>query len=246
MFKQITFQNRINPKILIFSIYFLNLQIKLLLANEYSHKYKTDDHVLLWANTVGPYHNRQETYDYFSLPFCKGNFNKGHPNRHHDNIGDALQGVELTNSGLEFKFKFNMDKQVYCSININEQNYKKFTYAIDNHYWYQLYMDDLPIWGIVGELNNHKNEKTEKEYYIYTHKTFEIGYNNDQIVEITLLAEDKQQLKLDKELSFSYDVIWRQSTTTFANRYEKYLDHKFFQHRIHWFSIFNSFMMVIF
>ena len=22
-------------------------------------------------NTVGPYHNRQETYSYFSLPFCQ-------------------------------------------------------------------------------------------------------------------------------------------------------------------------------
>ena len=33
---------------------------------------------------------------------------------------------------------------------------------------------------------------------------------------------------------------------SFANRYDKYLDPGFFQHRIHWFSIFNSFMMVIF
>ena len=43
-------------------------------------------------NTVGPYHNRQETYEYFSLPFCKGD---EHENvgkvRHHHNIGDALQ-----------------------------------------------------------------------------------------------------------------------------------------------------------
>lgn len=43
-------------------------------------------------NTVGPYHNRQETYEYFSLPFCKG---EEHENvgkiRHHHNIGDALQ-----------------------------------------------------------------------------------------------------------------------------------------------------------
>ncbi len=30
------------------------------------------------------------------------------------------------------------------------------------------------------------------------------------------------------------------------DRFDKYLDPNFFQHRIHWFSIFNSFMMVIF
>jgi len=27
---------------------------------------------VLWMNTVGPYHNRQETYGYYTLPFCMG------------------------------------------------------------------------------------------------------------------------------------------------------------------------------
>lgn len=61
-------------------------------CNEDTHKYESDEHVQLWMNTVGPYHNRQETYEYFSLPFCKG---EEHENvgkiRHHHNIGDALQ-----------------------------------------------------------------------------------------------------------------------------------------------------------
>ena len=41
-------------------------------------------------------------------------------------------------------------------------------------------------------------------------------------------------------------MIWKPSTVEFADRFDKYLDPSFFQHRIHWFSIFNSFMMVIF
>lgn len=41
-------------------------------------------------------------------------------------------------------------------------------------------------------------------------------------------------------------VTWKPSRVTYAKRYEKYLDPSFFQHRIHWFSIFNSFMMVLF
>ncbi|CAI8002148.1 Transmembrane 9 superfamily member 3 [Geodia barretti] len=48
------------------------------------------------------------------------------------------------------------------------------------------------------------------------------------------------------ELPFSYQVTWRASNIQFTHRFEKYLDPNFFQHRIHWFSIFNSFMMVIF
>lgn len=33
---------------------------------------------------------------------------------------------------------------------------------------------------------------------------------------------------------------------SFNDRFEYYKDPKFFEHQIHWFSIFNSFMMVIF
>ena len=54
------------------------------------------------------------------------------------------------------------------------QNY--FIFAVKNHYWYQMYLDDLPIWGIVGEID----DKAE-DYYVWTHKKFEIGYNNDQV-----------------------------------------------------------------
>ena len=54
-------------------------------------------------NTVGPYHNRQETYRYFSLPFCRGPLKEiGH---HHETLGEALQGFELDFSGLDIKFK---------------------------------------------------------------------------------------------------------------------------------------------
>ena len=53
-------------------------------------------------NTVGPYHNRQETYEYFSLPFCKGS--KKTISHYHENLGEALQGVELEFSGLDVAF----------------------------------------------------------------------------------------------------------------------------------------------
>jgi len=35
----------------------------------------------------------------------------------------------------------------YCSITLNDDSYQAFLYAIRNHYWYQMYIDDLPIWG---------------------------------------------------------------------------------------------------
>ena len=57
--------------------------------DEHDHQYKNNDEVILWMNTVGPYHNRQETYSYFSLPFCKGS--KQTIGHYHETLGEALQ-----------------------------------------------------------------------------------------------------------------------------------------------------------
>jgi transmembrane 9 superfamily protein 3 len=66
-------------------------------------QYVDKEEVVLWMNTVGPYHNRQETYKYFSLPFCVGT--KKTISHYHETLGEALQGVELEFSGLDIKFK---------------------------------------------------------------------------------------------------------------------------------------------
>ena len=66
-------------------------------------QYDEHEEVVLWMNTVGPYHNRQETYTYFSLPFCKGP--KKEIGHYHETLGEALQGVELEFSGIEIAYK---------------------------------------------------------------------------------------------------------------------------------------------
>jgi len=84
------------------------------------------------------------------------------------------------------------------------------------------------------------------QYFIYSHLKFEIGYNGWRIVDVNLTTEGKTLLKKGVKIAFSYEVIWKESRVKFEDRFDKYLDPSFFQHRIHWFSIFNSFMMVIF
>lgn len=190
-------------------------------------------------NTVGPYHNRQETYTYFSLPFCAGP--KKGISHYHETLGEALQGVELEFSGLDIEFKADVSKTVYCEVDLDEEKLQAFIYAVKNYYWYQMYIDDLPIWGIVGEF-----DESDNSYYLWTHKKFDMGYNDGQIVDVNLTSETKVKLELNKKIQFSYEVNWKRSDIKFEDRFDKYLDASFFQHRIHWFSIFNSFMMVIF
>ncbi len=95
--------------------------------------------------------------------------------------------------------------------------------------------------GVVGEVDENKSE-----YYIYTHMKFDIGFNGNRIVDVNMTTEGKTLLKRGAKIAFSYEINWKPSTTKYEDRFDKYLDPNFFQHRIHWFSIFNSFMMVIF
>ena len=62
-------------------------------CDEHDHKYEEAEEVVLWMNTVGPYHNRQETYGYFTLPFCRGM--KEEISHYHETIGEALQVKSL-------------------------------------------------------------------------------------------------------------------------------------------------------
>jgi len=206
-------------------------------CDEHEHTYTDGEEVVVWMNTVGPYHNRQETYAYFSLPFCQGP--KVTISHYHETLGEALQGTELEFSGLQLDFKTNVAKTEFCQVHLDDTKLKSFMYAVKNHYWYQMYVDDLPIWGIVGDIDG-------ENMFVWTHKKFEIGYNGKQIVDVNLTSEGRVKLEPDAKIPFTYEVVWKESHIKFQDRFDKYLDPNFFQHRIHWFSIFNSFMMVIF
>jgi hypothetical protein len=44
---------------------------------------------------------------------------------------------------------------------------------------YELFIDDLPVWGFVGP--PPEETKDEEHIYIYTHKSFDINYNDNRV-----------------------------------------------------------------
>ena len=119
-----------------------------------------------------------------------------------------------------------------------------FEFAIRNYYYYQAYIDDLPIMGSVGEVD--ESDPVSGPVFLYTHKKFDIGFNGHHIIDVNMTSAGKVKLELGETVDFTYEVNWKPTSVRFEDRFDKYLDPNFFQHRIHWFSIFNSFMMVIF
>jgi transmembrane 9 superfamily protein 3 len=68
--------------------------------------------------------------------------------------------------------------------------------------------------------------------YIWTHKKFEIAYNDQRIVDVNLTSEAKIRLQPNMKLPFSYEVIWKPTNIPFTKRFDKYLDPGFFQHKV--------------
>lgn len=100
--------------------------------------------------------------------------------------------------------------------------------------------DDLPVWGFVGEISEDDNE------LVYSHWIFTISYNEDRVIEVKLHQDAPVAVKEGTPISFKYTVQWTPTDVEYEHRFDRYLDDKFFQHQVHWFSIFNSFMMVFF
>ncbi|TPX54772.1 hypothetical protein PhCBS80983_g05768 [Powellomyces hirtus] len=211
-------------------------------ADEHSHKYEVGDEVVLWFNTVGPYDNLQESYEFLSLPFCVG---KGIVQHHHETLGEALLGMQLTNAGVDIKFREDIPAAEICIKDLTEDEVGQFRHAVANGYYYQMFLDGLPLGAaFIGE-------KAEGELYLYTHKTFTISYNADQIIQVNMTSGNKLHLPQrprggHMKIPFTISVQYVSTTESFDDRFNKYLDKDFFEHKIHWFSIANSFMMVLF
>jgi len=221
-------------------------------ADEETSQYEVGEHVLLWLNKIGPYHNPHETYSYYHLPFCVPDHIEDQAKHKIPHLGEVLEGNTYTNGGMHIEFAHDNQETVICSQTLTAKTVKEFEYAIENHYWYQLYLDHLPLWGMVGEVisPNQENAAAVKENgakaFIYTHKSMAITYNGDRVIHVTLTSDNPVLLIEGQKIEFSYSVTWTPTTEKFEDRFNRYLDGDFFEHQIHWFAIFNSFMMVIF
>ena len=82
--------------------------------------------------------------------------------------------------------------------------------------------------------------------FLYLHKNITVSYNGDRVIEVNLASDEAAPIAADKTYELTYSVHWVPTDKEFSTRFNRYLDNSFFEHQIHWFSLFNSFMMVIF
>ncbi|CAO3589718.1 unnamed protein product [Absidia cylindrospora] len=206
-------------------------------------------------NTVGPIYNTQETYPYYQLPFCRG---VGQLEHCHETLGEALQGLDLVNSGIPMRYLQPVDWKPICKTTLSKETKDAFTDAICQQYWFSMFIDDLPISARVGDdvivdiifddVDAASDLKSKIHAPLFLHKAFTIEYNGDRIISVSLDQQDPIDLEENTpaEITFTYSVSWRPTDTLFEDRFSRLLEASFFEHNIHWLSICSSFMMVLF
>jgi len=209
------------------------------------HKYSKGDHVPLYANKVGPFQNPSETYRYFDLPFCQPE----HMTEKREDLGEVLNGDRMVDAQYMLDFNVDKESEVLCKKKFKAEDVAKFREAVKNSYYFQMYYDDLPLWGFIGKVE--KESKIDQKYSLFTHLHFDIKFNKDRVIEISVRTDPSFTVDIteDKEveIEFVYSVKWAETDVPFKRRMDVYSKSSSLpQHlEIHWFSIINSCVTVL-
>ncbi|KVH93693.1 Nonaspanin (TM9SF) [Cynara cardunculus var. scolymus] len=171
----------------------------------------------------------QLPYSYYSVPYCR-------PDKIVDsaeNLGEVLRGDRIENSPYEFQMLVPQMCNAVCRVVLNEKTAKEFKEKIDDEI-----LDNLPLvvpmtrmekdspiiyqhGFFVGRKVQYAGTKEEK-YFINNHLTFTVKFHKD--------------IQTDSARIVGFEVN--------AFRWDTYL--LMADDQVHWFSIVNSLMIVLF
>ncbi|KAB5561653.1 hypothetical protein DKX38_006610 [Salix brachista] len=214
-----------------------------------NHRYNAGDHVPLFVNKVGPLHNPSETYWYYDLPFC-------HPDNiilKKETLGEVLNGDRLSSSLYELKFREDKTGVTLCEQRLKGHEVARFRNAVIDDFYFQMYYDDLPLWGFVGKIEEQSWILGEKKfkYYLFKHVQFDVLYNDNQVIEISAFSDPDHAVDItgdvDVDLKFTYSVFWNATPSKFETRMDKYARASLLPVRsqIRWFSFYISIANIV-
>ncbi|KAM0043464.1 putative nonaspanin (TM9SF) [Helianthus debilis subsp. tardiflorus] len=197
-----------------------------------NHRFNKGDIVPFYPDTVCPLSDSRETYAYYDLPYCSPDTVK----KEKLNLGEMMNGDLLVSTPYKFEFLVDKDYEVLCNKTLSKTDVSKFINAIEKNFYMQLYFDDLPIWDLIGSVqNDYTNEGIKSIYVLNTHFEFQVFYNKDRVIAVTLLTADNSlYISEDKEVDvgFTYSVRWIMETEPFDKRMDRYIADKSLQHNL--------------
>jgi len=142
---------------------------------------------------------------------------------------------------------------VICHQTLDQEQQKKFRKAIDRDYYFEMVVDELPMFGFIGETEVlQEPSQNVTHHLLFTHFDFSFSYNGDRIVEANVSTDSRFRRDITGEdgpvdVAFTYSVTWAETDEAHSHRVEKFSMTAFRQKhiQIHWLSIINSFALVL-
>ena len=100
--------------------------------------------------------------------------------------------------------------------------------AVKEDWYFQMYYDDLPVWGFIGKMEKIIHHGTsELRYYLFTHIEFDVKYNEDKVIEINVSTNPEQAVDIsndapDLKVKFTYSVRWIPTAKKWESRLDRY------------------------
>lgn len=246
----------------------LLLLISSINADLKSHRYELHEKVELMANKISPYFNPSETYGYYSLPYCKhpdeeeeGSSSSSSNSKNNvvvpgdNSFRESLAGDRKFHTPYVINYKVDVQWRELCTKTLTLAEMEMFEEAVEDQYYFEMFLDDLPLYGYVGETLNEDlllGHTEESQHFIYPHLHFTITYNEDRIVsaDVSVNPSDKVDITNHEPttVTFTYSVTWNETSEIIFEERENYgLNYSFLPNHIevHWISLLNSFVLVI-
>lgn len=151
-----------------------------------------------------------ETYRYYSLPFCQKHSTADEEKkaaeeeslelthrqmssretlegalRHRQRLGESIVGDRRESSPYEISFGDSVDWRLLCQKELDSDDLTLLKEAIHNNYFFEMFVEDLPMWGYVGDAVDEDlilGENSASRTYLFPHLHFYLGYNKQKIV----------------------------------------------------------------
>lgn len=104
---------------------------------------------------------------------------------HKQRFGESMVGDRRETSPYEISFGDSVEWRLLCKKLLTPADLKKLKDAIHNNYFFEMFVEDLPMWGYVGDTADEDilvGEVEGSKVYLFTHLHFFLGHNNNQIV----------------------------------------------------------------
>ena len=112
--------------------------------------------------------------------------------RHRQHLGESIVGDRRETSPYVITFGDTVEWRLLCKTSFNKDDLDKFKKAIQNNYFFEMFVEDLPMWGYIGDISEEdiisEVEGTGKTY-LFPHLHFYIGHNKNRIVSAKVTTE---------------------------------------------------------